>query len=178
MTLKLINILDVNDELIELVRNWRNRKDINKFMFTNHYINKDEHRKWIENLKNSNIRKAWVIKYSEKPIGFVQLTNIDNIKKTTEWGFYIADKLYRSKGIGSLTLYKLIEYVFNNMKFDKMKTKVLENNTVALKLYKKFGFRIEGKPKEKIERDNKKIDVYLMSLKKDEWKKVKLKLNL
>jgi UDP-4-amino-4,6-dideoxy-N-acetyl-beta-L-altrosamine N-acetyltransferase len=124
-------------------------------------------------LKNSNSGKAWIIIYDSKPIGLAQLSNIDYTNKTTEWGFYIADETIRGKGIGSVSLYKLIEYVFEEMNFDKMRTKLLENNNIAKKLYEKFGFKEEGKFEEKLIRNGKEINVFLMILLKKDWQKVK-----
>jgi len=145
-------------------------------MYTNHHITKEEHKKWIEKLINDDTAKAWIIKYNEKPVGLVSLSNIDYKNKSTEWGFYLADESVRGKGIGSVALYKLIEYVFEKMNFDKMKTMVLENNFVALKLYEKFGFKREGKLKEKLVRDGKQIDVFLMELLKEDWEITKEKI--
>jgi RimJ/RimL family protein N-acetyltransferase len=53
-----------------------------------------------------------------------------------------------------------------------MNTTVLENNNVAIKLYKKFGFKEEGKLKEQLLRDGEYIDVLLMRMTQEDWKKV------
>lgn len=174
MNIEFVNILDVDEELIELVRNWRNSKQVSQYMYTNHSITKEEHQRWIKKLKTSDTGKAWIIKYDEKPIGLAQLSNIDYTNKTTEWGFYIADKSIRGRGVGSASLYKLIKYVFDEMKFNKMRTILLENNINAMKLYKKFGFKGEGKIEEKFNRNGKEINVILMGLIKDEWKNRKI----
>ena len=173
MDLEFQNILEVDKELQEKIRLWRNSKEVNKFMVTNHQISKDEHKKWFEKLKKEENRKAWIIKYEKKPIGLVQLTNIDFIKKTTEWGFYIYDKSEKGKGVGSASLLKLMEIVFEEMNFEKMSTMVVENNIIALKLYEKFGFEKEGKLKEKLNRDGKKLNVFIMSISKEKWKEIK-----
>ena len=178
MNIKFVNILDVDEELIELVRTWRNSKQVSQYMFTKHIISKEEHQRWIDKLKNSDTGKAWIINYDEKPIGFAQISNIDYSNKITEWGFYIADDTIRGKGIGSASLYKLIEYVFEEMKFEKMRTIVLDNNTVAMDLYNKFGFKKEGKLEETLMRDGKQIDVFLMAINKNDWDEIKLDLNL
>jgi UDP-4-amino-4,6-dideoxy-N-acetyl-beta-L-altrosamine N-acetyltransferase len=167
MNIEFVNILDVNDDLIEQVRIWRNSKQVSQYMYTNHPISKEEHLNWLEKLKTSDSGKAWIIKYDQKSIGLAQLSNIDYINKTTEWGFYIADASIRGKGVGSAVLYKLIEHVFFEMKFDKMRTLVLTNNPVAISLYKKFGFIKEGKLEQKLKRNGKLIDVFIMSLSKE-----------
>jgi UDP-4-amino-4,6-dideoxy-N-acetyl-beta-L-altrosamine N-acetyltransferase len=173
MDLEFVDILNVDAELIEQVRKWRNSKQVNQYMYTNHEISKEEHRRWIENLKNKKNAKAWIIKYNKIPVGLAQLSDIDYNNKIAEWGFYIADETVRGKGIGSSSLYKLIEYVFGKMKFNKMKTIVLENNSVAMNLYKRFGFEKKGKLGEKLQRDAEKIDVYLMILSRKKWEGIK-----
>ncbi|MCK5031627.1 MAG: GNAT family N-acetyltransferase, partial [Thermoplasmatales archaeon] len=63
--------------------------------------------------------------------------------------------------------------VFDEMNFDKMHTKVLENNPTALKLYEKFGFKKERELKEKLERTDKQINIFIMCILKEEWKALK-----
>ena len=104
------------------------------------------------------------------------LTDIDYDNKSTEWGFYIADETMRGKGVGSASLYKLMETVFDEMHFEKMHTKVLDNNPTALELYEKFGFEKEKTLDEKLERDGKQINVFIMSILKDKWETLKREL--
>jgi UDP-4-amino-4,6-dideoxy-N-acetyl-beta-L-altrosamine N-acetyltransferase len=170
MNIEFQNILELDKESIELIRRWRNSKWVSQYMYRSHYIGKEEHQKWISKLKTKDVAKALIIRYNGKPIGLAQLSNIDYDNKTTEWGFYIADESVRGKGIGTAVLYKLINYVFEEMSLKKMSTMVLENNYVAIKLYQKFGFKKEGKLKKKLVRNGKEIDVFLMRLLKDEWK--------
>ena len=172
MDLDFVNILNFDNDIIEQVRNWRNKKNVSRYMYTNHEISKEEHKNWIEKIRSGKDTKAWIIVYKERPIGLAQLSNIDYKNKITEWGFYIADESVRGKGIGSAALYKLIEYVFNEMEFYKLKTKVLENNTTALNLYEKFGFETVEKL-DKIQREEKFIDVFLMQTDKDKWNEIK-----
>lgn len=178
MNIAFENILEVSRDIVEVVRNWRNSKTVSQYMYTNHYITKEEHLKWIGELKNKDIAKAWIIKYNGKPVGLVSLSNINYINKTTEWGLYIADGSARGKGIGSVVLYKLMEYVFEEMKFNKMSTMVLENNIIAIGLYKKFGFKKEGEIKEKLVRNGKYIEVILMGILQEKWINIKEKLNV
>jgi len=177
MKLEFKDITKVSNKITDLVRDWRNSEDIKKYMINDHYISREEHKEWLEKLKTEKHSKAWVILCDDKPIGLAYLLNINHNKKITDWGLYISDKSFRRKGIGSASLKKLIDFVFSEMKFNKMTTKVLENNSVALNIYKKFGFKTEGKLQETLQRDGKQIEVFLMSLSKNEWKKVKPNLN-
>jgi len=175
MALEFEDILKVNKNLVELVRNWRNSKQVSQYMYTNHHITKEEHQQWMENLRTSNTARTWIIKFDGKPVGIASLSNIDWKNKITEWGFYISDESTRGRGIGSATLYKLMSYVFDKMNFNKMGTIVLENNHVAMNLYEKFGFKKEGKLKQKLVRDGIYIDVILMGILREEWQNIKEK---
>lgn len=163
------NLLEVDEATQELVRTWRNLDDVRKFMIHDHIISLDEHKRWIEKIKVGNTKKAWVIYYNKKPVGLMYLSNIDWTKKITDWGLYIAEKNVRGKGIGSEALSNLIKRVFDDMKFNMMKTFVLDNNDIAIKLYEKIGFKKKGNVKHKIIRDNREINVYLMILKKQDF---------
>jgi len=173
MNVEFDDISKASKKIIELVRNWRNSEIVRKYMINTHFITKNEHKKWISTLKKDNNAKAWVINYNKKPVGLAYLTNIEYKNKTTDWGLYIADDTMRGKGIGSVALYKLMEYVFDEMNFNEMHTKVLENNPKAMKLYEKFGFKIKEKLEKKLVRDRKHINVILFGISKKDWENTK-----
>ena len=79
----------------------------------------------------------------------------------------------RGKGIGSAALYKLMSRVFDEMGFKKMKTMVLDNNKIAIKLYEKMVFKKEGKLKQQLERDGKLVNVIIMGISKEKWNDIK-----
>jgi UDP-4-amino-4,6-dideoxy-N-acetyl-beta-L-altrosamine N-acetyltransferase len=169
MTIEFQNIIDASEDLIEIVRNWRNSNQVSRYMITNHHITIKEHQRWIERLRTTNTAKAWLIRYEGKPVGLVSLSDIDYINKTTEWGFYIADESVRGKGIGSATLYMLMDYIFVTMGLHSMSTFVLENNPVAIRMYEKFGFQKDQKTLQQLVRDEKQINIYVMRISKEEW---------
>jgi len=172
MVIEFKNILETDENTIEQVRQWRNSENINKYMLSDKHISKDEHQQWVVKLKKEN-SKAWLIIYNKQFAGLAYLSNIDYDNKTTEWGFYIADESVRGKGVGSAALYKLMEYVFEGMKFNKMSTMVLENNIIAVRLYEKFGFKKEGMLKQQLERDGKLVNVIIMGISKERWDDIK-----
>ena len=139
--IKFENILKVNDEIKEKVRQWRNKEEIRKHMLNQHIITKEEHLNWIESLKNRDDWKFWVVFIDEIPIGSVYLQNIDFKNLTSEWGFYIGEDDFKGKGLGKYILFKLLEFYFEEMKFEVLFTKVLSDNIAALNIYRKFKFK-------------------------------------
>ena len=173
MIIEFQNIIDASEDLIEIVRNWRNSSQVSRYMITNHCITIEEHQRWIEKLRTTNTAKSWLIRYKGKPVGLASLSDIDYVNKTTDWGFYIADESVRGKGIGSATLYMLMDYVFFTLGLHSMITFVLDNNKVALRMYEKFGFIREQKISQQLTRDKKQINVYTMRISKEEWERRK-----
>lgn len=167
------NLLDVDKKTQQLVRIWRNLDDVRKYMINDHLISEDEHNRWLEKIRVGSKIKAWVIYYNKKPIGLMNLNNINWTDKITDWGIYIADNKIRGKGVGSAALIKLIDLVFTDLNFAVMKTLVLDNNNVAINLYEKMGFKKHKNIKHKIIRDGKKINVFLMSMTQQDYKEKK-----
>jgi len=161
---KFVNILELNDELREKVRRWRNKERIRKCMLTQHTITKEEHHKWIESLTHGSNWKFWVIFAEEIPIGSAYLQNINHEELTSEWGFYIGEDSYRGKGLSKCILAKLLKLFFEEMRFEVLFTKVLSGNIPALNLYRKFRFReIDRLPL------NSKGKVVLLEFSKKDW---------
>jgi UDP-4-amino-4,6-dideoxy-N-acetyl-beta-L-altrosamine N-acetyltransferase len=171
------NILACKDEIKELVRTWRNSEGIRKYMYNDHLITVPEHLNWLENLGKSQNKQFWVIFADKIPIGACNLNNTDYINKNTDWGLYIGDERYYGKGIGSASLYKLMRIVFDEMRLDRMYTKVLGSNTRAMTLYKEFGFVVEGELREHLIRDGKRTGVYHVGILRKEWEAIKSSLN-
>jgi len=135
-----IDILDVDDDLKDKVRRWRNSEHVSRFMLSRHMITKKEHLKWIDSLKGNAKQKLWMVFVDKTPIGSVYLKNSDYNQLTSEWGFYIGESNYRGKGLGKRILYKFLETFFDTMGFKVLYTRVLSDNTVALHIYRAFRF--------------------------------------
>jgi RimJ/RimL family protein N-acetyltransferase len=67
----------------------------------------------------------------------------------------------------------LNEKAFEEMGITKLNCEVLETNPSVIKLHKKFGFVEEGIRRKNIIKNNARVDVHLLGLLKDEWSKVK-----
>ena len=78
------------------------------------------------------------------------LSNISKFNKNANLFIAIGEDSYRGKGIGRFSMEWLIDYGFNKLKLHKINLGVIENNTVAVNLYKSLGFVIEGKMKDEI----------------------------
>lgn len=169
--IRFVNILDTDKIIKEKVRQWRNKKEIRKWMFSQDIISNGEHQKWLEGLSKRSEDRFWVVYFKDIPMGAAYLQHINIENRTTEWGFYIGEDDYRSRGFGKMILFNLLEEIFDRMGFQMLLTRVLSNNAVAIKLYRMFHF---DEKQRCFSKDAK--EVILFELKDSMWSKVKNEL--
>ena len=78
-------------------------------------------------------------------VGMIALNKYNYYKKYSGTITIMLDTKYHSKGIGSALMYEIINFADNILKLKRIELTVFETNINAIKLYEKFGFRIEGK---------------------------------
>lgn len=73
-------------------------------------------------------------------------------------------KGWRNQGIGAALMARAIEWARNSGIVTRIEVKVYVRNEVAIHLYEKFGFQIEGRRRAPICHDGEHVDDYIMSL--------------
>ena len=92
---------------------------------------------------------------------FVSLTHINWINRNCNFGIII-DQNFQGKGFGKETTKLILDYSFQKLNMRKVSLNVLSENTRAINLYKKLGFKEEGILKEHFYWDGKYHDVVVM----------------
>ena len=154
---------------LELVRNWRNSPDVSKYMYSGDYISPEQQENWFRKINSDPAQKYWLFAENGKKLGLVSVYNINSKFQTCHWAFYIGDPMGRKKGIGSKVEFKLLDYVFNELKMNKLIGEVLSFNTSVISMHEKFGFRREGYLREHIMKDGVFHDVVCIGLLRSEW---------
>lgn len=133
---------------------WKSDKELSEMILSNPvYISTSEAEKWIEKNSNDNNQKLFGIYINKKDnyseiVGITRLMFIDFESGVAELGTYIGSKDYRGKGIGAISLIKILEYAFNELLLNKIFMKVAEDNIASIQLHLKHDFVVEGKLKE------------------------------
>lgn len=131
---------------------WLNNSNVNRFigdkLGQKTTIKKEE--EWFSNYLKTKDKKFFTIYKDSIPVGFMGLSNISKFNKNANLFIAIGEDSYRGKGIGRFSMEWLIDYGFNKLKLHKINLGVIENNTVAVQLYKSLGFVTEGKMKDEI----------------------------
>jgi len=128
---------DESRDVLEL----RNQKQIRENMINSDEILLNEHKNFVETLKNSKNREYFAIIIENSIVGSVNYLKKQNIS----WGLYFADDV--SPIVKSIVCYRFLDYIFS--KFDEeIESFVKVTNTNAYEFNKNFGFRIFDENKE------------------------------
>lgn len=172
-----IELIPLKKEDLELVRSWRNSPEVSQYMYTDDIISEESQKLWFKKIEKENNSIYWIIRFENEKIGVASLTDIDIKNSKCFWGFYLGTTDIRGKGIGAKIEYKILEYVFENLKLNKLCGEVLSFNENVIRMHEKFGFRREGYLINHIRKQDKFHDVVVIGLLSSEWHQLKEKLH-
>lgn len=90
--------------------------------------------------ENAEVLRWYHIKTDEKYIGAIWLEK-NSDEDFAVLGIFIADKLYRNKGIGKAVIKQIIKTDLQHMHTNKILLRVREENERAIRCYKSVGFK-------------------------------------
>lgn len=153
---------------LEWVKNLRNHPQTWPYLGTFRFINSFQQKKWFEKINADETKIYLIFGYKNKNLGLVRLTEIDRINRSMCIGGDILPK-ERKKGHAKY-MYKLIfKLGFEVWGMNRLWLLVLATNDHALRLYKKLGFKEEGKQRKAIFRNGRYIDYIMMSILSEEY---------
>jgi RimJ/RimL family protein N-acetyltransferase len=128
-------------------------------------------KKWFADYLKSIDKKFFTILVDEKPIGMMGLSDIDKVIKKAEVFIWIGEDEYRGRGFGEQAMKYLIDYAFKKLQLRKLTLGVFEFNKHAVQVYKKLGFKIEGRLRDNCIFNGKFYDDFLMALFNENFQK-------
>jgi UDP-4-amino-4,6-dideoxy-N-acetyl-beta-L-altrosamine N-acetyltransferase len=141
---KNIELQLLEESTLEVLRNWRNSKEVNKFMDYQKEISKEDQRSWFENLpKEKNY--YFIIRDEKKPIGMIHLGEIDESSKTAQSGMFIGEEQYRGTGVALKASLLLLKFAFEELGLIELFAKVKDDNKQAQHYNRLLGFQEKNK---------------------------------
>ena len=174
--MKIVRFEKIKFEDIELIRNWRNSKEVAQYMYTDSKISKEEQVNWYSKIINSSNSKYWIIKYDKIQVGLVNLTNIDSFNGSCSWAFYIGETEFRESGAAVQTEFNLINKAFFELNLNTLNCEVISSNIRVLNLHKRFGFKIISNKEHFININGLSIAIVKLVLHKSDWDLIRDKL--
>jgi len=96
---------------------------------------------WFKKVNKKKNRLNLAICLEEKYIGNIYFTDIK--KSSAEFHIFIGENSLWGKGIGSKSMILSLDFLRINLDIKKIYLKVKKENTSAIKLYKKCGFKVK-----------------------------------
>ena len=167
---KRVSLKLIQQEDIELIRNWCNPEDVNQFFILPGYISKEQQKKWFEKVLTSGRDYFFLIIVDGEPIGLAEIKNIDWDRREGETGIFIAKDEYKNNLFSFEASYLIGKHFFETLNMRKAKIEILDSNKRALRYNKALGFKEVGKREETI--DGEICKVILLEISQNEYNKM------
>jgi RimJ/RimL family protein N-acetyltransferase len=105
----------------------------------------------------------------DRLIGFVTIHTIEWNNRTGTLAIGIGSAADRNNGYGSEALRLILRYAFHECNLDRVGLEVIESNEGAIRVYEKAGFQHEGRKRQAVYRDGRRVDVAVMGILRHEW---------
>ena len=161
-----ITFREIKKDDAKILLNWRKKKRVSEFQFTDIDNSLKKQKEWIKNSYKKNNYYHWIILFKKKPIGFFNINHIDIIKKKASWAWYIGSEKHISLG-GFIPPY-FYNWVFSFLNLNKLDIFVFTSNFNVIKIHQIHGYKIY-KDKYYIIKNKKKISYIKMYLTKKNW---------
>ena len=149
---------------LDILYDTENDKSLWKYSNTSSPFSKNSLKKFIENSHLDIIEHKQVrLVLSDKnnlPFGFIDLFKYDMINKRAGVGIIIFEK-YRSRGLGSISLDLIENYVKKYIPIHQLYANISSENTESVKLFEKHNYLKVGNKKDWIYYNNKYFDELL-----------------
>jgi putative acetyltransferase len=110
----------------------------------------------------------YIIEEDKKMIGYFRVSNYSKVNSNLYIGADIHPN-YKGKGYGYSSYKEFIPTLFKKYNLNKISLEVLSTNKVAIALYQKLGFKLDGIKRQEVLKNNNYIDSIIMSILKKEY---------
>lgn len=132
--------------------NWLNDPEVYRWLETRGSQTMQMLEEYIrQQVRNKTYMWAIRVKDSNNHIGNIKMDPINSMHSLGEFGILMGDKSEWGKGYAKEASNEIMEYFFKKQQpLRKITLGVVEENIAAVKLYKKLGFKVEGKYKDHV----------------------------
>ncbi len=160
---------------LKKVLDWRNSYRIRREMYSEHIISWEEHQNWFDRVTDTGTSLHFVFEISGRPVGVVNVTDIDRTHNRCHWGFYIGEP-DAPRGSGTIMGYRALALLLEDLGFYRVIGEAICTNTASIKYHKRLGFIEEGRLIGHAFKGGYYRDVIAMAITRDHWENIKPEL--
>ena len=127
---------------------WMNNPKVAQPFGRSPRLSKKKHEAWFKNLKKDPTQAVFAVTKDGEHIGNAGLKHIDRRHRSAEVWVYIGDRNRLRKGYGEKTVRLLSRCAFQRLKLHRLQAWMLESNLASVRLFRKCGFKEEGRLRE------------------------------
>lgn len=126
----------------------------------------EEIKNYLEKIVKDDSREDYAIclNDTEEMIGELTLFDIDSPNHAAGFRISMNEVKYTSKGYGTEAIKLIIDYVFFDLKLNRLQLEVFSHNVRGIRAYEKVGFIKEGVLREALYYEGKYSDEIIMSI--------------
>ena len=164
-----VRLTAVGPQDVQRLYEWINDRD--SVIFNNTYmpVHFKNHVEWFDEVRRRQDLVLFAIRTNERLVGTCQLHGIHPVHRCAELQIRIGSQQDRGKGYGTSAVSQLLRFGFLDRNLNRIGLHVFADNSPALRLYVKSGFKEEGRLREAAFIDGKCKDVVLLSLLRSEY---------
>jgi RimJ/RimL family protein N-acetyltransferase len=172
---KSVTLRAIEKEDLELMRDMLNDAEMESLVVGWAFpISQHQQTKWFENNINNNSNLRFIIETEEDgAVGLATLTDIDWKNRKASHGIKLAQKQFRTKGIGTDSVMAIMRYAFNELQLNRLEGSILLYNEGSKKLYcNKCGWVIEGTQRECVYKNGSYHDLLIVGILRSDYNKL------
>ncbi len=123
----------------EMVRQWRNDRKIQRFMFYKGEITSSMQKEWFNSVDNEE-NFFFIIHYKNIPVGLINISSIDWTNKTAYTGLFIYEDKFLATDVPVMASLAMLDVFFLLFDIQSVYAKVKGNNKVAHNYNTSLGF--------------------------------------
>jgi RimJ/RimL family protein N-acetyltransferase len=171
---KRIKLRALTSSDIEKTLSWHSQEEISDLYLGHPFpVNLELEKQWYDKILASNLPlTVFGIENLEDQtlIGISTLKDINLINRTAEFSVYIGDKNYKGRGLSKEATMATLSFGFAKLGLNRIFLKVIEDNEIAVNLYKSVGFKVEGLLQRSIFKNGRFKNELLMAILLDEFR--------
>lgn len=166
-----ITLRAIEKEDLPILHIWANDPQTQDIIGNIHFPSSSEYQKiWFESLQKDNLNLRFAIETKED--GIIGISSVMQIdwKNNHAWhGIVIGPKDIRGKGYGIDTVMTTMRYAFDELHMERLDGSMIEYNIISQSMYKRLGWKEEGRKKRYYYRKGKYWDQVLVGITREDY---------